>query len=100
MEASVTITFFINLVRFNDLIGVVYTEVNDDIRKIGVVAKVIGVFNQLYIQNGVSYPLTYARLEVLSRIKIIDYKNIKNTRLEYFKASVELLEDEISINNN
>jgi hypothetical protein len=90
-------------VRYNDYLGIVYKD--DQIREIGVLAKVIGIFNQFSLANNSSYTnqlnsFSYVKIEVLGRIKILDYQrhNKESQGSDIFFANVELLEDEISKN--
>lgn len=86
--------------NIGEFIGLVYTDREKNIKKIGVLCKVIGKINQIYMVNNQSYPVTITRLEVLFRIKIVDDSKNTDKANEYFIGKVELIEDEISMNQN
>ena len=70
---------------------------DNSIKKIGVLCKVIGKMNQLFLYNNKSFPSVLIQMDVLFRVRILDdLKNIPKND-EFFQANVELIEDEISI---
>lgn len=74
----------------------VYTDKDNSIKKIGVLCKVIGKMNQLFLYNNKSFPSVLIQMDVLFRVRILDdVKNIPKND-EFFQANVELIEDEIS----
>ena len=88
--------------RYNDYLGICYKDNENNIREIGVLAKVIGIINHFAFSNiSQSAGYSYVKLEILGRIKIQDYKRISQDTKdsEVFFANVELLEDEISKKN-
>lgn len=86
-------------VNIAEFIGLVYTDKERNTRKIGVLCKVVGKINQIYLVNNQSYPVTVTRLDVLFRVKILDDTKNTDKSSEYFPGTVELIEDEISKNN-
>ena len=87
----------LNLVKYNDFLGVVFKDSKKKIREIGILTKITGIVNELYNYNNKYYPMTYARVEAICRIKIDNLINeIKFEESELFTGKVEVLEDEIS----
>jgi hypothetical protein len=87
-------------VRYNDYLGIVYKDDKNQIKEIGVLAKVIGIFNQFSFASSSSQSnsFSYVKIEVLGRMKILDFQrhNKESQGSDLLFANVEVLEDEIS----
>jgi hypothetical protein len=88
-------------VKYGDFLGLVLQDKQGNIREIGLLSKVTSIVKEIYSYNNSYYPLTYVRLEAISRMKISDFKRtLENVRdHSLFKGTVEILEDEISNKN-
>lgn len=83
----------LNIVKYNDYLGLIYTDSKGKHRDIGVLAKVTGIINGITLLNSNYITSSYIKLETLCRFKIIEAEASVS---DLFKAKVELLEDEIS----
>jgi len=82
-------------------VGIVYKDKNNQIKEIGVLCKVIGIIKELFQINNQNFSsMNYIKFEAVCRINILEYQKINekpdNTDFDY--SSIEILEDELSIN--
>jgi hypothetical protein len=90
-------------VEYGDYLGLIYKDNSNKIREVGILAKVTGFYRQVALNSRTNQSVTInsVSLDVLGRMKILDFNNIQKkfgdtNSSDLFVANIELLEDEIS----
>lgn len=82
--------------QVNDFIGLVNSSKDGSIKKIGVLCKIIGKMNQLFLGRSNSFPVTIFQVQALFRMKISEDEKKMDKNSQYFRSKIEIVEDEIS----